>query len=121
MAGQFVSVKIGGEDRILRIDHNAIAEIEATFDRGINRLMEDLGIRLVREVIYQGIKTKSNQVSRMQVGRWMSDDPERGEEFLRAAANALSLCLNGKEINFDEIEPSGGDAGKAEPAEAAAE
>ena len=85
-----VEIDIGGRERVLRFDFNAIAELEKRLDMPFSVAFaeENAGIRVIKESLYVGLKSTNPRVTPDLIGRWMefpklSDYGEKIGEALR--------------------------------------
>lgn len=83
MSRRFVSVELGGKERQLRFDFNAVADLEDHFGKGIASVMseEQVGFRTIRALYWAGLKWRNHRLTVEKVGEWLQDELEAGSSF----------------------------------------
>lgn len=123
----YEKVTLAGKEYTLRIDLNAVCDLEEIFGKGIIAILneEQVGFKLLRTFYYVALKWKFHNLQIDQVGRLLQSEMERGEqgigELMTPVMNALkkSKLLQGKkkdggddvhleapEVEEDEFEES---------------
>lgn len=86
-------VKLDGEEHVLKMDFNAIAEIENYFNKGIFNVVEEesIGFNTTRVFIWAGMLWKNPKLRLHHVGTMIEKDMENDEEFDLQGMMKLSL------------------------------
>lgn len=111
-----VDVRLGGANRILKFDFNAICELEAHFDKPAERIFDQergVGLKEIRDTIYIGLLRFQPQVTPEMVGDWLETSAEAGEfqhvsEKLGEALNNALGGMRAEETDLGNVEPSKG-------------
>lgn len=76
-------VKLDGEEHVLKIDFNAISEIENYFDKGIFSVIseETLGFNSTRVFLWAAMLWKNPKLKPQHVGAMIEKDMEDNEDF----------------------------------------
>jgi hypothetical protein len=79
----YVSVTIGDEEKLMKFDFNAIADVEEHFGKGISRVFdkETIGFRTIRALYWAGLKWKEPGLTIPRVGTMLSKELEDGATF----------------------------------------
>lgn len=94
-------IDIGGETRVLRLDFNAIAQLEEMHGRAVMEIFaaKALGVRVIRDAIYVGLcagavdPADAARLSPRIVGEWMQKEPGRFAEWGHAVKVALLRAM----------------------------
>ena len=86
-------VKLDGEEHVLKMDFNAISEIEKYFNKGIFNVIEEeaIGFNTTRVFIWAGILWKNPKLKLHHVGSLIEKDMEEDEDFDLQELMKLSL------------------------------
>jgi hypothetical protein len=91
-----VSIVIGDASRVLKLDFNAIAELEEMHGgRPVHELFNPhfFGIGVLRNGIYCALRAGDPRGTRtltpQKVGEWLAEDPDRIEEIARKLVEAM--------------------------------
>jgi hypothetical protein len=80
MAGKqgYAKVEFNGEEKLLRFDFNAMADVEELFDRGIATLMskERVGFSTIRALYWAGLKWKMQGLTITKTGQMLQEKLE---------------------------------------------
>ena len=76
-------VKLDGEEHVLKMDFNAISEIENYFDKGIFSVVEEetIGFNTTRIFIWASMLWKNPKIKPHHVGSMIEKELEENEEF----------------------------------------
>lgn len=113
---RFVNVEIGGENRQLKFDFNAVADLEDFFGKGIGSIMseEQVGFRTIRAMYWAGLKWRNRKLTVNQVGHWLQDEIENGtdfEELFQPVIEAMQAAgLLGTDDESDDANSEEGEA-----------
>jgi hypothetical protein len=79
----YVEVELGGENKLLKYDFNAVADIEEYFGKGIGAIMteENLGFRAIRALYWAGLKWKDRGLTMERVGHLIGKELQEGRSF----------------------------------------
>lgn len=107
MSKRYVSVELGGVERKLRYDFNAIVELEEYFGKGIGAILneEQVGFRVMRAMYWAGLKTYNRKLTIEQVGKWLQEEVESGkglDELFEPVTEALKA--SGLLGEMDDVE-----------------
>lgn len=71
-----VNVKFGTTTYVLRFDMNAIAELEDNLEVGFAKIFDKdrVGVKVIRECLFVGLKGQHKNITREWVGKQMSFD-----------------------------------------------
>jgi hypothetical protein len=71
----YVEVELGGENKLLKFDYNAVADIEEKFGKGIVAVFkeENVGFNTVRLFYWAGLKWKDPGLTVQRVGGLLGD------------------------------------------------
>src|SRR5690606_28276148 len=77
---RFVNVDLGGRERQLRFDFNAVADLEEHFGKGIASVMseEQVGFRTIRAMYWAGMKWRNPRLTVEKAGEWLQEELENG-------------------------------------------
>jgi|SRR5690554_3622634 len=94
---RFVNVDLGGRERQLRFDFNAVADLEEHFGKGIASVMseEQVGFRTIRAMYWAGLKWRNPRLTVEKVGEWLQEELENGasfEDLLEPIIKAMKLA-----------------------------
>ncbi len=92
-----IEINIGGEDRVLRLDFNAICSIETALGKPIGQIFNETGgvsMTALRQALFEALRSSDRRLNVESVGRWIDESPERLSEWAGALANALAAALN---------------------------
>lgn len=89
----YKKVKLDGEDHVLKMDFNAIAEIEKYFNKGIFNVIEEetIGFNTTRVFIWAGMLWKNPKIKLHHIGSMIEKDMEENEDFDLQGMMKLSL------------------------------
>jgi len=94
-----VPITLSGETYLLRFDMNAVAELEATLGKPVHKifgnLADDVGVNLMRTLLFHGLHAKQPNLTVSDVGDLMQFE-EMGS-YGEAIGRAISLAVTGKE------------------------
>jgi hypothetical protein len=101
-----VAVRLGGQDYTLRLDNNAVCEVEQLLGGGsIDVLLSDkarLGRSFVRAVFTMGLRASgvpgTKTIALERVGEMLGAEQSRYGEFFLAALKLCGLALSGSEF-----------------------
>lgn len=86
-----VVVNIGGMDKVLKFTNNNICEIETYFgDKPIHAIVQIIGVKVARALLYFGIQWEGKRPSIEQVGDMMGN-LKKLEYFTGKIGEALNL------------------------------
>lgn len=97
-----VTVRLGDVSWVLRFDMNSIAELEENLGVGFAGIFDKdrIGIRVIRECLYCGVKAQHKKVTREAVGKLMQF--EDFEYYTTCIMRALELATGQKFLVEDE-------------------
>lgn len=110
-----VSIELGGEERVLKLDFNAIATLEELHGgTPVHVLLSPgrMGLGVIRDAIFVAIHAgnprlaRIQKVSREKVGEWLSAETERFDALVAALMSVVTAAM-----------PGGGDEDPTKPAE----
>ena len=108
-----VVVVIGNEERILRLDFNAIADLEAMHGgRPIHELLDPkyFGMGVLRNGLFCALRAGDPRGTRtltvQKVGEWMADDSDRLEEITAKLIEATSAAMPAAEVPTKPAPPA---------------
>jgi len=103
-----VQVSFGGDPYLLCFDMNAIAELEAALGKPVHKifgnLAEEIGVSLMRRLLFHGLQKKHPNLTLTDIGEKMSFE-EMGS-YGEAIGRAISLSVSGKEPGERKMEES---------------
>lgn len=87
------SVKMNGEEHVLKMDFNAISEIEQYFNKGIFNVIEEeaIGFNTTRVFIWAGMLWKNPKLKLHHVGTFIENEMEENDDFDLQELMKLSL------------------------------
>ena len=87
-----VRLEIGGRDRVLRFDMNALAELEDRLKMPLSLIFNEnnVGVRTIRECLFVGLRHRDRKLTPKDVGDWMEFD--RMTEYGEVIGQALALA-----------------------------
>lgn len=93
-----VEIELGDANRLLKFDMNAIAELEAFFDRPSHKIFDQkrgVGIREIRGTLWVGLQRFHPGVKIEEVGDWLDEvmEEKRFNEVSEAVGTALMNAL----------------------------
>lgn len=76
---RYVSVEFGGEEKLLRFDFNAIADMEEHFGKGLASIFreENIGFRTVRGLYWAGLRWKERGLTVERTGHLLQEKMEQ--------------------------------------------
>lgn|GEM_PF-1442663 len=82
MSQQYVELEIGGKERLLRFDFNAVCDVEERTGKGIGAIFSEsqVGFNTVRLLLWAGLKWKIPGLQPQQVGQWLQQEAEHGKQ-----------------------------------------
>lgn len=112
MAGHLrsgVKVTLGGRQRTLRYDLNALAELEEATGTSLAELQsKTVGLRFLRALVWAGLLHQEPDLTQREVGAWI--DGENLQEVQDAAVKALTAAFS-QASEGDQGNDSGPEAG----------
>jgi hypothetical protein len=74
----YVKVTFNGEEKLLRFDFNAMADLEDHFDKGISTIFDSnrIGFSTIRALYWAGLKWKISGLTIEKAGAMLSDKME---------------------------------------------
>ena len=111
-----VDVDLGGKNRILKFDFNAICEAEAHFGVPAHEILnqEKMGLKTIRDLLYIGLQEFNGKeaVDAQTVGIWLETSARAGQfqyvvEKMSAALQYAIQGLEGPEGNATAPEAEG--------------
>lgn len=100
-----------GEEKVFRLDFNAVADLEALLGKGIGALMteENLGFNVIRAFYWAGLKAKDRGMTVQRAGNFVQRELVNGrdmEDLMIPVTEALiaSGITSRKEIEEDDID-----------------
>ena len=94
--GEF-AVELDGKTKILRYDHNAIAELEGILDLDFMDIFKGpIGFRQHRAFVWAGLLHGDELLSIRRVGEWLTpliSEPEQYNSVISAALNAFNAVF----------------------------
>ncbi len=118
-----VDVQLGGANRILKFDFNAICQLEKHFDKPAEKIFDEergIGLLEIRDTLYVGLLRYQTKITPEIVGDWLQEASEAGEfqhvseklgEALNQALGSLNLAGNEGEDSKNSEAPKGGKKG----------
>lgn len=101
-----VPIEIGGEDRTLKFDFNALAMLEERLNMPISKIFSEeyMGIRAIREALYVGLVHADRRLTPQRVGNMMEPDKfdYYAEKIVEALTGALGVDEEGEEEPKEE-------------------
>ena len=91
------AITIGGKERTLKFDHNALADLEDLLGgRSVLKIIRngEVGSSFLRTAIAVGLRHES-LVKPTLVGKWLSESPERYSQHASAVLKAITLAIKG--------------------------
>lgn len=79
----FKSVKLNGEEHVLKYGFNAIAELEEYYQKGVFQIVTEelMGFNTIRNIIWAGMLWKSPQIKVHHVGSMLEKEMEENDQF----------------------------------------
>lgn len=87
-------IELGGKERTLRYDYNALADLEERAGLSIQALLDDqrLGLATVRAILWAGLRHRDKGLTPAQVGIWLQQYMTSGGD-LQALMDAVQRAL----------------------------
>lgn len=104
----FIEVEFNGENKLLRFDFNALADLEDHFNIGIANIMSEqrIGFSTIRALYWAGLKWKDKGLTLERAGAMIQNKMNDGanfEELLEPIVKALQASgLMGKKENTED-------------------
>lgn len=66
----YVKIQVGEEEKLLKFDYNAVADLEDMYDTGLFELLDEkkMGLRTIRALYWAGLKWKEPKMSLAKAG-----------------------------------------------------
>ena len=104
-----VEIDIGGSTRLLRYDMNALAELEQSLGKPVGKIFEEdnIGIHVLRETLYIGLKAFNKKITPSKVGMWM--EPDKLEYYGEIVGSAVAVAMGvdvkeeGEDVDVDGV------------------
>ena len=76
-----INIDFGGRVRTLRMDFNAICDLEQHFGKGISHIFaeENIGLSTIRAFYWAGLRHEDKSLTLLQVGDFIQDKLSEGD------------------------------------------
>lgn len=109
---KYVSVELGGKEKLLRFDYNSVSDLEQYYGKGIAAILteEQFGFNTARVFYCFGLRWKDPAITIQRVGMLLGEEIDNGstlDKLLAPVMEALKLSKllgTGNETQEDEEE-----------------
>lgn len=90
-----VDIFIGGTERRLKFNFNALCELEKLFGRPVQDIFTkgNVGMLVIRDSLFVGLKNSKPDLNPEEVGYWLENDIDKLGEFTEALTASLFAAL----------------------------
>ena len=117
----YVKITVGEEEKLMKYDYNAVADLEDMYDTGLFELLDEkkMGLRTIRALYWAGLKWKEPKMTLAKAGNIVEQLLVEGtdlEDLTQPIFKALQKAkfIKALGVEFDEV-PAEGDGGESDP------
>lgn len=106
MANQYkgeVTINVGGNEKVLLYDMNALAELEDRFECDLDQLIEvfenSISIKKIRTFLWAGLIHENEDLTEKEVGSWIGKADTPIKAVIEKMGDALKLAMG----VYDEV------------------
>lgn len=116
MSQQYIEVELAGKTRLLRIDYNAVCEIEEKFGKGVHAVLssEQIGLRALRIFYWAALKWKDPGLTLDRVGQMLHKEITENGANLSTLFEPVMNALKQSKILGNAEEEAESEEGNAE-------
>jgi hypothetical protein len=114
----YLKIQVGDQEKLMKYDYNAIADLEDMYNMGLFELLseEKIGLRTIRALYWAGLKWKEPKLTLAQAGKYieiMLEETEM-EDLIQPVYKALARAkfIQSLGINFEEVKEEEDDTEK---------